>query len=74
MNNSKIRSVEFRNPLFNPYVVERSLITLREITDQLLTLIPVKDMGLKGKEAFSQLVDIKINEITDELTLDRLER
>ncbi len=77
MNNDQHNTAELRNPLFNPYIVERALLTMREITDQLLDVIgscPTDLFGTQGKASFTLLVDLKINEITDELTLERLNR
>ncbi len=75
MSNEQDNKIKFRNPLFNPYVVSRSLMTIRETLDSLLTIIETSDrslLGTKGADFIRLNVDLKINEITDELTIDRL--
>lgn len=75
MNNTQPNNFPFRNPLFNETVVVRALKTIRETVDNVLIVsgsTDIKMFGHKGSEFIRLLVDLKINEITDELTIDRI--
>lgn len=77
MNDTKKNPLGFRNPLFRETVVIRALATIREINDELLGLIDAQNSQIVESNlttAMKNLIDLKINEITDELTLDRLNR
>ena len=75
MNNEQITDLNFRNPLMNQTVINRALTTLLESVDMLLDIIECSDptlLGLKGGEFIRLAVALKVDEITDELTLERL--
>lgn len=75
MNGQQIYQLGFRKPLFNETVVNRALTTLLEITNNLLDSIDSYDpkmLGLQGSELIRLTVALKVDEITDELTLERL--
>lgn len=75
MNTQQIYQLGFRKPLFNETVVNRALSTIIELTDNLLYAMDSFDpkiLGLKGSELIRLTVALKVNEITDELTLERL--
>jgi hypothetical protein len=77
MNQTQENPLGFRNPLFRETVVNRALTTIREINDELLGLIDSQNSQIVESNlttAMKNLIDLKINEITDELTLERLNR
>lgn len=77
MNYQEIKETGFRKPLFREQVVIRSLMSLRDINDQLLGLVEVKNRCNEESDlskVMRNLIDLKINEITDELTLERINR
>jgi hypothetical protein len=75
MSNEQSNQLNYRNPLFNATVVIRALKTLLESNDMLLDIIENSDhtlLGLKGADFIRLAVALKVDEITDELTLERL--
>lgn len=75
MNYEQLQNTGFRKPLFNETVVNRALTTVLELTNSLLDSIDSYDpkmLGLQGSEIIRLTLALKVNEITDELTLERL--
>jgi len=75
MNGQQIYQLGFRKPLFNETVVNRALMTILEISNSLLDSIDSYDpkmLGLQGSELIRLTLALKVDEITNELTLERL--